>query len=378
MEIKSQKYNKIVIKIGSSLLVEEGLVRNKWLENLSQNIAKIIDEKTTVVIVSSGAVALGRNILNIKNKKLTLQEKQACASVGQIELMSLYKNYFAKLNLNVAQILLTASDCNSRERYLNCKNTIETLLEKKIIPIINENDSVAVDEIKIGDNDRLSARVAQMIEADLMILFSDIDGLYNDNPKINPDAQFIPQVEKINKDIEKMARGTVSEVGTGGMITKILAAKMAISSNCATIITSGIEQDALKKLISGKKKYTIFEGNKSANKYSKHTSRAKKNWLSGFVNASGSIIINEKAGETLKNKKVSLLAVGAVAVRGKFAKGDAIFVKDENLNHIASGISNYNSEDIKKILQKNSSEIKKILGNSAKSELIHIDNLIII
>ena len=136
MEIKSQKYNKIVIKIGSSLLVEEGLVRNKWLENLSQNIAKIIDEKTTVVIVSSGAVALGRNILNIKNKKLTLQEKQACASVGQIELMSLYKNYFGKLNFNVAQILLTASDCNSRERYLNCKNTIETLLEKKIIPII--------------------------------------------------------------------------------------------------------------------------------------------------------------------------------------------------------------------------------------------------
>ena len=328
--------------------------------------------------MSSGAVALGRNILNIKNKKLTLQEKQACASVGQIELMSLYKNYFAKLNLNVAQILLTASDCNSRERYLNCKNTIETLLEKKIIPIINENDSVAVDEIKIGDNDRLSARVAQMIEADLMILFSDIDGLYNDNPKINKDAQFIPQVEKINKDIEKMARGAVSQVGTGGMITKILAAKMAISSNCATIITSGIEQDALKKLISGNKKYTIFTSNKSANKSSKHTSRAKKNWLSGFVNASGSIIVNEKAGETLKSKKVSLLAVGAVAVRGKFAKGDAVFIKDENLNHIASGISNYNSEDVKKILQKNSNEIKKILGNSAKSELIHIDNLFVI
>ena len=327
MEIKSQKYNKIVIKIGSSLLVEEGLVRNKWLENLSQNIAKIIDEKTTVVIVSSGAVALGRNILNIKNKKLTLQEKQACASVGQIELMSLYKNYFAKLNLNVAQILLTASDCNSRERYLNCKNTIETLLEKKIIPIINENDSVAVDEIKIGDNDRLSARVAQMIEADLMILFSDIDGLYNDNPKINKDAQFIPHVEKINKDIEKMARGAVSQVGTGGMITKILAAKMAISSNCATIITSGIEQDALKKLISGNKKYTIFTSNKSANKSSKHTSRAKKNWLSGFVNASGSIIVNDKAGETLKSKKVSLLAVGAVAVRGKFAKATRFLLK---------------------------------------------------
>ena len=378
MEIKSQKYQKIVIKIGSSLLVEEGGVRDKWLENLSQNIAKIIDEKTTIVIVSSGAVALGRNILNIKNKKLTLQEKQACASVGQIELMSLYKNYFAKLNLNVAQILLTASDCNSRQRYLNCKNTIETLLEKNIIPIINENDSVAVDEIKIGDNDRLSARVAQMIEADLMILFSDIDGLYNDNPKINKDAQFIPQVEKINKEIEKMALGAVSQVGTGGMITKILAAKMAMASNCPTIITSGIEQDALKKLILGKKKYTIFECNKSLNKSSKHTSRAKKNWLSGFVNASGSIIINEKASEALRHKKVSLLAVGAVALRGKFAKGDAVFVKDENLNHIASGISNYNSEDVKKILQKNSNDIKKILGNSAKSELIHIDNLFII
>jgi glutamate 5-kinase len=378
MEIKSQKYQKIVIKIGSSLLVEEGRVRNKWLENLSQNIAKIIDEKTTIVIVSSGAVALGRNILNIKNKKLTLQEKQACASVGQIELMSLYKNYFTKLNLNVAQILLTASDCNSRQRYLNCKNTIETLLEKNIIPIINENDSVAVDEIKIGDNDRLSARVAQMIEADLMILFSDIDGLYNDNPKINKEAKFIPQVEKINKEIEKMALGAVSEVGTGGMITKILAAKMAIASNCSTIITSGIEHDALKKLISGKKKYTIFECNKSQNKSSKNTSRAKKNWLSGFVNATGSIIINEKASEALKHKKVSLLAVGAIAVRGKFAKGDAVFVKDENLNHIASGISNHNSEDVKKILQKNSSEIKKILGNLAKPELIHINNLFIL
>ncbi|NBX52213.1 MAG: glutamate 5-kinase [Proteobacteria bacterium] len=378
MEINSSKYRKIVIKIGSSLIVDGEKMRSSWIENIVSNIHQITKKNDCqIVLVSSGAVALGRIALGYHNKKLSIQEKQVCASVGQIELMTIYKDFFKKFDIKIAQILLTATDCNSRKSYLNSKNTIEKLLDNQIIPIINENDSVAVDEIKIGDNDRLSARVAQMIGADLMILFSDIDGLYDKNPKEFKTANLIQQVDKITKEIEQMARGSNSLVGTGGMITKIMASKMAMSAQCSTIITSGIEKDALKKLIAGNKKYTIFKCS-DLNEKSKHKTKAKLDWLSGFVNAKGSIIINENAVKALKTKKASLLAIGAIGIEGVFSRGEAVFIKDESNNHIASGIVNYNSNDAKKILQKNSKEIIKIMGPKAKPELIHIDNIVII
>ncbi len=368
-DFKNKK--KLVIKIGSSLLVEGGELREKWLKNFTKNVAELVEKKFQITIVSSGAIALGRSVLKVGSRKLSLEEKQAAAAIGQIQLMSFYRDFFKKLNLDVAQILLTASDCNARDRYLNSKNTIETLLKNRVIPIINENDSVAVDEIKIGDNDRLAARVAQMISADVMILFSDIDGLYNQNPKTHQNAKLIPEVFAITKEIENMAQGATSLVGTGGMITKILAAKMLAHTGCDTVITNGISDNALKKFVEGKQNFTVFTSDKKATK-------SRKNWLSGFLNAKGEMIVNTCAVEALQNKKISLLPIGVVAVKGDFKAGDAVFIKDEAGNHIASGISNYAALDVEKVLEKKSDEMKKILGKSAKVELVHIDNLVVV
>jgi glutamate 5-kinase len=371
MEFDLGKRKKIVIKIGSSLLVEEGVVRENWLKDLALDISNLIKKNIEVVIVTSGAIALGKNFLKSKNKKLSLEEKQAAAAIGQIQLMSFYRSFFKKNNLEVAQILLTAADCNNRERYLNSQNTISTLLKNHIIPIINENDTVAVDEIKIGDNDRLAARVAQMISADLLILFSDIDGLYDKNPKTNKEAKLIFEVKKITKDIEDMAGGSSSNVGTGGMITKIKAAKMLNNSSCNTIITSGLVKNPLQKLLAGKQNYTIFY---SENKNSK----SRKKWLSGILNAKGEIVINICAKEALISKKISLLPIGVLKINGNFEKGEAVFVKDEDGNHIASGITSYSSYEAERIIGKNSNELKEILGKTAKKELIHIDNLVMV
>jgi glutamate 5-kinase len=251
-----------------------------------------------------------------------------------------------------------------------------SLLEHGVIPIINENDSVAVDEIKIGDNDRLAARVAQMISADLMILFSDIDGLYDQNPKTHKNAKLIPEVFAITKEIENMAGGSISLVGTGGMITKILAAKMLKDSGCDAIITNGVENNALKKLVEGKQNFTIFYSEKNAGNNSR---KARKNWLSGFLNPQGEVVINLCAKEVLLGtKKISLLPIGVIAAKGNFKKGDAIFIKDEAGNHIASGLSNYDVSDLKKVFEKNSADVKKILGKTAKVEVVHIDNLVIV
>ncbi len=371
MKFDFQNNKKIVIKIGSSLLVENEKLRQKWLENFAENIAQLVAKKIEIVVVTSGAIALGRHDLSGVKPKLSLPEKQAAAAIGQIKLMTKYHEVFSKFDLGVAQILLTASDCNSRQRYLNAKNTIETLIANHIIPVINENDSVAVDEIKIGDNDRLAARVAQMISADLLILFSDIDGLYDKNPRLEKDAKLISEVSEITREIEEMAGGVVSAVGTGGMITKIKAAKMAGLVNCQTVITSGIELDSLKNLFSHQKKFTVFLSNKNSTK-------SRKSWLSGFLSAKGEVIINNCAVEALMNKKISLLPIGVVAIKGSFEKGEAIFIKDETGKHIASGISNYSAIDAKKIIAKKSDEVKEILGKSAKKELIHIDNLVVV
>ncbi len=301
---------------------------------------------------------------------MSFAQKQAAASIGQIQLMANYQNALAKNNLKVAQILLTSADCNVRQRYLNCQNTIETLLKNRIIPIINENDSIAVDEIKVGDNDRLAARVAQMVSADLMILFSDIDGLYDANPKTNKNAKFIKEVFEINSDIEKVASGAGSDVGTGGMITKIMAAKM-LQDSCDCLITSGIEEGCLEKLVTEKQNFTIFHNrNKSKN--------ARKKYLSGLLNLKSGVVVNKCAVDALKSKKISLLPIGIIAVIGDFKKGEAIFVCDENGLQIASGVSNYSSLDVAKVLQKKSQAVKEILGNYVKEEVIHLDNLVVI
>ena len=366
---------KIVIKIGSSLLVADGKLREKWLQNFAKNVAQLMKKKVEVVIVTSGAIALGKNFLQRDlTKKLSLQEKQAAAAIGQIQLMSFYRDFFKKLKIDVAQILLTAADCNSRERYENSRNTIETLLINGIIPIINENDSVAVDEIKIGDNDQLAARVAQMTNAELLILFSDIDGLYSKNPRIYKNAQIIPEVKRITLEIENMAGGAVSMVGTGGMITKIKAAKMAAAAGCNTIVTNGTLENALQELFLGEKKFTIFRSEKKSTKILK----ARKSWLSGLLNIKGELIVNECTREAMAGRRISLLAIGVIGVCGDFEKGSAVFIRDEAGNHIATGIANYGAADVQKIFEKNSTEVKKILGSDAKPDVVRIDNLIVV
>ncbi len=369
-------YQRIVIKIGSALLVKNQEISLKWLQCLADNIIDLKKQHKQIVIVTSGAVALGKSLLKIIQPEISISQKQALASVGQIKLMSHYQQVFTKHQQQVAQILVTANDCNTRNSYLNCSNTIATLLENNIIPIINENDSIATQEIKFGDNDRLAARIAQMINADLLILFSDIDGLYNKNPKINADATLIKQVAQITSEIEAMATGTSSQVGTGGMITKIMAAKMAMQSQCSTIITNGESAGCLQKLWQQQQPFTHFIANEKLKKDHKK-SKSKTNWLTGIVNPKGEIIINDCAVTALKKGGASLLAIGAIAVNGNFFAQDPVLIKDSNKQIIASGIVNHSSADVAKILQKTSQQIKEILGDNCKTELIHIDNLVL-
>ena len=283
LNIELQNYRRIVIKIGSSILIAENKFRLDWLETFAEDVLQLINNNIEVIIVTSGAVALGKsNLINVggqDNAKLSLPQKQASAAIGQIKLMSYYHDIFAKKNLIVAQILLTANDCNSRQSYNNASNTIETLLKNAIIPIINENDSVAIAEIKIGDNDRLASRVSQMAEANLLILFSDIDGLYDKNPRKYKNAKLLRIVENIDNAIEEMADGSDSSVGTGGMKTKIDAAKMANASGCDVIITDGTVNNSLSSLFFknyGDKNFTIFKANNCKNKIIAKRSKSKK------------------------------------------------------------------------------------------------------
>ncbi len=254
---------RIIIKVGSSLIVDDYDLRKNWFNYFAHDIAELINNNHHIIIVSSGAIALGikqisteNNIINKKN--LNLVQKQAMSAIGQIFLMNNYHHIFQNHSLNVAQILLTAEDCNVNHRRENFKNTIEELLSRNIIPIINENDSIAVDEIKIGDNDTLAAHIAKITDANLMILFSDIDGLYEENPKLNQSAKFIDKVNQVDEKILKMASDSISNIGTGGMITKIKSAKMLQCTGCDTIITSGVEDGCLSSLIANQKKFTLF------------------------------------------------------------------------------------------------------------------------
>lgn len=374
MKLDLQNKKRIIVKIGSSLLIKKGEINKSWLKSLIKDIKDITKKGYEVIIVSSGSIALGKQILkqeDSKNKISDIQNKQMLAAIGQIQLMYHYQDLFKKKKINVAQILLTAKDCDERSSYLNLKNTINNLIANKVIPIINENDSLAVDEIKIGDNDRLAARVAQMISADILILLSDVDGLYNKNPKINKDATLISEISKITKDIENFASKQHSKYGSGGMKTKIMAAKMLESSNCETIITNGQDHHILRDIFNGKKDFSIFYSSKKSNL------NARKKWLSGFFNIKGKAIINDRAKQALQSNAVSLLPIGVIKIEGEFNKKDVIIIEDENGNHIATGLSNYSAKDSKKIITKNSKQIKETLGISAKEELVHIDNLFI-
>ena len=358
----------IVIKIGSSLLVNDNKkIRKKWLSSFAKDIKDLKSQNKKVIIVSSGAIALGCKKMNYNKSILKIDKSQAIASIGQIELMNLFSNTFTKYKLNISQILLTLEDTEGRRRSLNAKRTFENLFELDFIPIVNENDTTATSEIKYGDNDRLASRVAQITNADTLILLSDVDGLYTKNPKIFKDAKLIKKVNDIKKDLKQIFIKGVNEYGSGGMQTKIEAAKICQLAGSSMIIANGLYLNPISKIIK-KNKCTWF-----GPKVSKL--QARKKWIISSIAPKGAIIIDNGAKKALKSGK-SLLAAGIKNVVGKFNKGDHIKILDKKNNEYARGLSSFTSDEIIKIMGHHSNEIKKLLGYVSKSEVIHKDDMV--
>jgi glutamate 5-kinase len=363
---------KMVIKIGSSSLTSKaGGLDKVSMKRFVNEVSSLIKRGMEVIIVTSGAIAAGLENLNIKKKPEDITLLQAAASIGQVELMRLYSNLFLTSGLKIGQILLTHEDTTRRKQYLNIKNTIKKLISLNIVPVINENDSVAVDEIKFGDNDQLAALVAILAESDILIILTDIDGMYDKNPRIYSDAKLISYIDKINEDIEKAAGGIGSTYGIGGMESKIKAAKICSFSGIKTIIANSKRKNILNKIIAGEDVGTFF-----APQTVKKVKSIKK-WIAFGMKTKGGIVIDRGAEEAVLNKGKSILAVGVVKVDGKFNKGDTLKVFSLDSKLIAKGISNFSSEDIEKIKGKNRDKILSEFDTSMCSEVIHRDCLVV-
>jgi len=366
MYLKNSKI--IVIKIGSSLLIDENKkIRKKWLSEFSKDIKDLLNQNKRIIIVSSGAIAMGCKKLNLSKRNLKLDKSQAVASIGQIELMNLFTETFLKNKINISQILLTLEDTEQRRRALNAKRTFENLFQLNFVPIVNENDSIATSEIKYGDNDRLASRVAQISAADTLILLSDVEGLYTTNPKINKNAELIKEIKNIDKNIEQISTKSVGEHGTGGMKTKIDAAKICQLSGCIMAIANGLPLRPIKKIIE-KNNCTWF-----LPKISKLD--ARKKWIISSISPKGQLIIDDGAKEALTKGK-SLLAAGIKKVLGKFNKGDHIKIIDKDYKEFARGLSSFSSDEVLKIMGHHSNKIQDLLGYISKSEVVHKDDMV--
>ena len=366
MYLKNSKI--IVIKIGSSLLVNDNKkIRKSWLNSFAKDIKDLRSKNKKVIVVSSGAIALGCKKMNYNKSRLKLDKSQAIASVGQIELMNLFSQTFSKFKLNISQILLTLDDTEERRRSINAKRTFENLFQLDYIPIVNENDTIATSEIKYGDNDRLASRVAQITNADTLILLSDVDGLFTKNPKIFKDAKLIKKVNSLDKDIKDINIKGMTEFGSGGMNTKIEAAKICNLAGCNMVIANGLHLNPINQ-VEKKNNCTWF-----ISKISKL--HARKKWIISSVSPKGELIIDEGAKRALVNGK-SLLAAGIKKVSGKFNKGDHIKILDNKKKEFARGLSSFSSEEINKIMGHHSNEIQKILGYVSKSEVVHKDDMV--
>jgi glutamate 5-kinase len=365
MRLKNSKI--IVIKIGSSLLVDgKKNIRKKWLSSFAKNIRKLKSKNKKIIIVSSGAIALGCKKMNYNKTSLKLDKSQAIASIGQIELMNLFSQIFLKFKLNISQILLTLDDTEERRRSINAKRTLENLFKLDYIPVVNENDTIATSEIKFGDNDRLASRVAQIMNADTLILLSDVDGLYTKNPKKFKDAKLIREVRDF-KEIKNVNIKGMTQFGSGGMNTKIEAARICNLAGCDMVIANGLKLNPI----------TQIEKNNSSTWFiSKITKlHARKKWIISSISPKGELIIDDGAKKALANGK-SLLAAGIKKVSGKFNKGDHIKILDIKKKEFARGLSSFSSEEINKILGYHSNEIQKILGYESKSEVVHKDDMV--
>jgi glutamate 5-kinase len=364
--------NTIVIKIGTNLLADKVKGINlERIDEIARSVSRLNVLGHHIAIVSSGAIGAGVAALKLKARPQTIPEKQATAAIGQPLLMEAYENAFRKQECTIAQILLTKDDFVNRGRYLNAKHTFPVLFDQGVIPIINENDTVAVEEIKLGDNDNLSAMVANLIEADLLIILSDIDGLFSDDPSKIPDAELIPVVEKITPQIEKLAKSSRTELSTGGMITKIQAAKRCVSAGIAMIIANGKNPNILEDIFSGTFTGTLFLP-------AENSMNLRKKWIGFVSSAKGFILVDDGAKLAILKKNKSLLPSGIVEVQGEFKANETISILDLNNKVIAKGVTGFSSTDLGKIKGKKSSEIEKILNRKSHDEVIHRDNLVVI
>ncbi len=362
---------RVVIKIGSSLLVDTaaGTLNRPWLESLAGEVVRLKQRGQQVLLVSSGAIALGRRYLNFASDQRRLEEHQAAAAAGQIVLAHAYQDLLDRHNIKVAQVLLTPDDTEDRRRYLNARSTLETLLALGVVPVINENDTVATQEIRYGDNDRLAARVSEMISADCLVLLSDVDGLYESDPATNPDAALIPEVHEITPELESICGSSRTEYGSGGMATKLAAARICMSAGCATLIASGIELAPLLAVENGGP-CTWFLPNKTP-------LAARKQWIAGTLATRGALTIDAGAERALNEGK-SLLPVGVVAVDGRFSRGDAVSIKGSSGCELGRGLAAYDSDDAQVIRGQRSQDIERLLGYRGRDEMIHRDNLVLL
>jgi glutamate 5-kinase len=361
----------VVIKIGTRLLTDStGKLNLPYIEKLIEVITAVKGKERNIIIVSSGAIGAGIGRMNMERRPVTIPEKQAAAAVGQGLLIQHYEKYFARYNLPVAQILLTREDLVSRQRYVNARNTIHTLLQWGVIPIINENDSVSAEEIKFGDNDRLSSLVSCLIDADLLIILTNIDGLYDADPARNDKSKLIPLVENITPEIKKCAGNTRDELATGGMITKIQAAQIAVKSGINMIIANGTDPQNLFRIFAGEEVGTLFVAKD-------HGLKQRQRWIAFGRVIKGELIIDDGARNALLANGKSLLPVGIVGVKGDFARGDLVIVSDLKGKEVSRGLVNYGSAEIKKIMSQPSSMINEVLGFYLEEEVIHRDNMVI-
>jgi glutamate 5-kinase len=365
-----EDFRRIVVKVGSSLLVDTaaGSLRESWLTSLIADLAPLHRDHRDIIVVSSGAIALGRVVLKLPQGSLKLEDSQAAAAVGQIALARTWAEALSRHGLTAGQVLVTLGDTEERRRYLNARSTIDKLLEWRAVPVINENDTVATSEIRYGDNDRLAARVATMASADLLVLLSDIDGLYDAPPGTVKTAKHIARVDRITPEIEAMAGATGSELSRGGMQTKLEAAKIATGAGTYMVIASGRVEHPLRAIGDGARStwFTAVE----------NPVTARKKWIAGSLEPKGTLTIDGGAVAALRRGN-SLLPVGVVKVEGSFARGDAVIIRGPDGAEIGRGLCAYDAEDAHKIVGRASAEIASIIGFSGRAEIVHRDNLVI-
>jgi glutamate 5-kinase len=359
---------RMVVKIGSILLVDEdaGTIRHDWLDALADDVAAAHAKGQEVIVVSSGAIAVGRRHLELEAPALRLEESQAAAATGQARLVHAWQESLARHGITVAQVLVTPADTEERRRHLNARSTLETLLRLGVVPVINENDTVATEEIRFGDNDRLAARVAQMVSADTLVLLSDIDGLYTADPRVDPEATLVPEVRGITPEIEAMAGAAGAGHGSGGMVTKLTAARIALNAGCRMVLAFGRPPHALS---------AIDETGGGTWFLPASTPRtARKRWIASTINPAGSVTVDAGAETALKHGR-SLLPAGVTAVDGTFERGDAVVVRNTDGRELGRGLIAYSSQDARRIMGHKSREIERLLGYRGREEMIPRDDL---